>query len=245
MVKMAQALPAYMKVDGNKLIFNGPGEIIYYIPEKYFDLSLATFIGEEIEAMGIFPYSYSPSGSDEDRQFKPFKYPTIIRFKPSETEKINNLVLMGAKKPSDYRAAYFHKGDELLCEISVPQDIDNVDKFVNLFKGGNLPDYIPYNEIHEYMIGNAQANGFNYKVSNQILGLVISEVYRDAADPSKPFRYSSMEDQTAYRAVNINMVPKFTSAYTAITSENPDEAIAAAVTNTGHGRSPLEDIMMR
>lgn len=236
-------IPAYMKVDGNKLIFNGEGEITYYVPEKYFDLSIASFIGDVIEVMGMFPYTYKPK-PDSETIFKPFKYPTMIKCRPSSTDKLTKFIVDGAKTPADYRLLHFLKGDELLCQIAVAQDIDNVDKLVNLFKGGNFPSYIPYNEIHEYLIDNAILNGFSYKVSNQIIGLVVSEIYRDAADPAKPFRYSNMEDLTAYRSVNINMVPKFTSAYTAITSENPDEAIAAAVINTGHGKSPLEDIMM-
>ena len=30
------ALPGYMKKDKNTLLFNGDGELVYYVPEKYF-----------------------------------------------------------------------------------------------------------------------------------------------------------------------------------------------------------------
>ena len=237
-------LPSYMKQVENTLYFSGDGEIIYYIPEKYFDLSVAKIIGEYVETMGIFAYSlFTKTGITKG--VKHFKCPTIMKCKPSKIEKLNHFNLQGSKNPDGtYRALHFQDGDELVCELAIPQSVDNVEKFVKLLKGGNLPDYIPYNELQDYMIMNAQLNGFNYKVSNQILGLVISELCRDPKNLSNPFRYTKMEDMVAYTSIPINQVPKYTSVYTAITSENPDEAVAAAMTTTGNGKSPLEQIMM-
>jgi hypothetical protein len=42
----------------------------------------------------------------------------------------------------------------------------------------------------------------------------------------------------------ITKVPKYTSPYTAITSENADEAVAAALTIKSNADSPLEKIVM-
>lgn len=237
------ALPLYMRQEENTLYYKGSGEIIYYVPEKFYDLSLAYSIGEYVEALGIFCYSRF-DGNGKSSGVKPFKLPTMMKCKPSKIEKVTSFQLMNSKTSQGYRLLHFKDGDELLTEIAIPQSVVNVEKFVGLLKGGNLPDYIPYNEIQDYMILNAKLNGFNYKVSNQLLGLMISELYRDANDLSKPFRYTDMKDQTAYKAVNITKVPKYTSVYTAITSENPDEAIAGALINTGTGESPLERVMM-
>ena len=49
---------------------------------------------------------------------------------------------------------------------------------------------------------------------------------------------------TAYKAVPITQIPKYISAYTAVTSENADEAIASAIENKSHTESPLEKVMM-
>ena len=84
----------------------------------------------------------------------------------------------------------------------------------------------------------------NYKVSAQVLGLVISEIYRYDKDLTKPFRIANTNDMYAYKAISIDKVPKYTSAFTAITSDNADEAIAAAMTTKGHADSPLEKIVM-
>ena len=58
----------------------------------------------------------------------------------------------------------------------------------------HLPEDIPYNEIHEYIIKNAELNKFDYKVSNQIIGIVISELYRSSRDLTKHFRLAVNQD---------------------------------------------------
>ena len=238
------ALPKYMKQEENKLIFKDKGEIIYYIPEKFFDLNISYLLGEYLETMGIFVYSYSKEQGGKPEYYKPFKYPTMIRCNPSHIEKKSNLMLPLTKEPDDYRLVYFHDGNELLSEIKVAQAVNNVEKFVNLFKGGNLPKHIPYTEIYKYWTDNAKLNGFNYNVSTQIIGIIISQCCRDSTDLSKPFRYSSTKDMLDYKALPMTKIPKYTSTYTAFTSEDPDEAIAASITNKGTGTSPLESIMM-
>jgi len=239
------ALPRYMHQEENKLIFKDKGEIIYYIPEKFFDLNLAYLLGEYLETMGIFMYSYSKSpNSDKPEYYKHFKYPTMIRCNPAHIEKKTKLLLPGCKDVADYRLVHFLDGNELLSEIRVAQAVANVEKFVNLFKGGNMPTHIPYTELHEYWVDNAKLNGFNYNVTTQIIGIIISQCCRDSTDLSKPFRYAKTNDMLAYKALPMTKIPKYTSTYTAFTSEDPDEAIASSIINKGGGRSPLEDIMM-
>lgn len=236
-------MATFLKQDKEKVIFNGDGELIYYIPEKYFDIQAAVTIGELIESMGIFTYGlYDSKG--KQLKLDRFKCPTVIQCRPSSVSKESSLHLIGTKEPRPYRLLHFKKGDELIHNVNVPKSIDNVDQFVNILTRANLPDNIPYNEIHEYVIKNAELNGFNYQVSPQIIGVIISELYRDPKDLSKPFRLSGMKDMLDYKAITILKIPKYTSPYTAITSENADEAIAAAMTTKGNANSPLEKVMM-
>ena len=234
----------FYKVEDNKVIYTGSGELIYYVPEKYFDVSAAVVIGEYVEVMGIFSYCNFTKTGAVDGGIKPFKCPTMIKCMPSSIERVNNYTLEGSKEPATYRLLHFKEGSELLSSTAIPKDVDNVDKFVKLWIRGNLPDTIPYNEFQDYIIKNADLNGFSYKVSNQIIGLMISELCRDADDLTKPFRLSDMKDMQSYKAITITKVPKYTSPYTAITSENPDEALAAAIMSTGNAQSPLEKVMM-
>ena len=236
-------MASFFKYDNEKVIFTGDGELIYYVPEKYFDIQAAIPIGELIETMGIFTYGlYDAKG--KQLKLDRFKCPTVIQCMPSSVSKEANLQLRGTKEPKPYRLLHFKKGDELIHNVNIPKATDNVDKFVNILTRANLPDNIPYNELHEYVIKNAELNGFNYKVSANIIGILINELYRDPEDLSEPFRLSGMKDMLDYKAISILKVPKYTSPYTAITSENADESIAAAMTTKGTSSSPLEKVMM-
>jgi hypothetical protein len=234
---------AFFRQEKEKVIFIGDGELIYYIPEKYFDNSVAYNIGEVVETIGVFSYGLF-DGKGKRVKIDRFKCPTVFQCKPSSITKEPDLQLIGSKESKAYRLLHFKKGDELICNTNVPKDITNVEKFMNLLVRANLPETIPYDEIHEYILANAELNGFNYKVSGQIIGILVSELYRDPSDLSKPFRLSNTTDMLGYKAIPILKVPKYTSPYTAITSENADEAIAAAMTTKGKTDSPLEKVMM-
>ena len=232
----------YKKV-GDKCIFNQDGELIYYVPEKYFENGNASISGEFIKVMSIFQYEiFDKSG--KSKKIDMVKGCTMITCKPSNTKKVQGAILKGTSRPCDYRLLSFKKGDELICSTRVEQSTENVEKFVNLWIRGNLPNCIPYDEIHEYVMKNARVNKFNYKTPPQIIGVIISELCRSSKDLKKPFRLSDEKSMTAYRPIPITKVPKYTSAYTAITSENADESIASAMTNKTHKESPLEQVMM-
>lgn len=230
----------YKTTNDNKVLYNDDGELIYYIPQKYFDINVAQIHGEYVNSIGIFSYGIIKSSGVE--KIKPFKCPTMMQCKPSLITKEKELLLDGEQEPSDYVLLHFYKNDELISNTKIPTNIDNVDMFNNLLIRANLPNNIPYDEIHEYIIENARLNKFNYKVNNQIMGILISVLCRDNKDPSKIYRYTDMKDN--YKSISILQVPKYTSAYTAITSENADEAIAAALVNKSTIESPLEKAMM-
>ena len=46
-------MASFFKTVNDKVIFTGDGELIYYVPEKYFDIKAAETIGERINVMGI------------------------------------------------------------------------------------------------------------------------------------------------------------------------------------------------
>lgn len=236
-------MSSFFKTVNNKVVFTGDGELIYYIPEKYFEIKAAETVGEKINTIGMFTYAvFDKSG--KRILLKPFNCPTMIECIPNNISKESNYLLDGTKESKAYRLLHFKNGDELICSTKVPVDIAVLEKFVDIFKGGNLPENIPYNEIQNYILKNAELCKFDYKVSAQVIGMVISEIYRYEKDLSKPYRIANTDNLTAYKAIAIDKVPKYTSAFTAITSDNADEAIAAAMTTKGHGDSPLEKIVM-
>ena len=236
-------MSSFFKTVNDKVIFTGDGELIYYVPEKYFDIKAAETIGERINTIGMFTYAvFDKSGKRVI--LKPFNCPTMIECIPNFISKESNYTLEGTKEAKSYRLLHFKNGDELICSTKVPVDTIILEKFVDIFKGGNLPENIPYDKIQDYVLKNAELCKFDYKVSAQVIGIVISEIYRYEKDLSKPFRIANDDNMLAYKAISIDKVPKYTSAFTAITSDNADEAIAAAMTTKGRGDSPLEKIVM-
>jgi len=236
-------MATYYKIDNDKTIFTGDGELIYFVPEKYFELKVAQIYGQYVELIGIFDYGLFDA-KGKKLKIGRFNLPTKFKCMPKEIRKEKNFKLEGTKEAKDYRLLCFYKGDELISSNHVPKDVSNVEMFVNLLFGANLPDNIPYDDLYKYMLNNADANGFNYNAPPQLIGLLISELCRDARDLSKEFRYTDMKDMTAYKMIPIARVPKYASPYQAITSENADEAVAFAMTAKNNIPSPLEHIMM-
>ena len=235
-------MPSFLKQDGESLIFNGDGELIFYVPEKYFNISMAVTFGDTIELMGIFDYDVFDKNG-KHKGMRNFNFPTMIQCKPSSIEKAVDFQIT-KHEVRDYRFLKFKKGDQVICNVNIPKIIDNAEKFTNLMIYGNLPPTIPYNKLYEYINYNAQLNGFSYNMTAQMLGIIVSELCRHKNDLTRPFRLTDMKDQLAYTMVSIKALPKFISPYVAITSENADESIANAIMNKTGVESPLEKVMM-
>ena len=235
--------PSFLKKSGDKLLFNGSGELIYYVPEKYFNISqAATVYGDEIELMGIFDYDVFDANG-KHKGIRNFYFPTMIRCKPNSMEKVTNFAI--TKYVSmDYRLLKFKKDDEVICNVNIPKVIGNAEIFTNLLINANLPPTIPYDKLYEYINDNAELNGFNYNMNAQMLGIVAGELCRDRNDLTKPFRLTDMKDPLGYTLVSIKQLPKFVSPYVAITSENADESIANAILDKVGTETPLEKVMM-
>lgn len=232
---------AFFKQIGDVVYFNGDGELIYYVPEQYFSSKNAVIVGEYVDLIGVISYDvFSSAGKSSG--VKAINHPSSFRCKPYLITKEQDYLLKGTIEPTAYRLLHFKKDDELICSTRTVKGIENVERFVGLLIHGHLPDSIPYNRIHEYIIKNAEMNNFNYKVSSQLLGIVISKIYRDSKELNKPYRLTDMKNP--YKAIGIKKIPKYDSPYISITSENADDAIANAMLSKSTKESPLEKVMM-
>lgn len=245
-------LPNFLSQDGNSLIFNQPNKtFVFYVPENYFKntskVSIAEIYGQYVSMIGLCNWAILDEHGKRS-EIKPFNFPTMMLCKPSEIEKVKNLQLDNTE-PSDYRLLKFKKGDEVVSQIEVPQLIDNVEMvFKMAVMTGKIPTTIPYDKLWEVFDEAARLNGFSFNVSVQLFGVLLSGICRDTKDLSKMFRETDMKNMSNYRPINITMVPKYISPYTAITSENWDEALRAAVLMKDKEDlpySPLEKIVTR
>ena len=243
---MSEGLPNFLKEDHTKLIFCAKDkELVAYIPEKFFERSIATVIGEYIELLGIFNYTVQDLNTHKNIGLKTFRFPTIFTTMPSVTEKVKDVQLMKDIDAADYRILRYREGDEFVVSTDVVQSIANVEKFINLFYVlGFIPNTIPYNEIHEYIMDNMSLNGNSYGVNAQMFGFTISELCRSKKDQNVPFRLSGSSNPHEYKSMSIKNISKLISPYTAIISEDFDESLLYAMLNDNPKDTPLEEILV-
>ena len=236
-------IPGFLVKKDKAYLFNGEGEFVFYVPEKFFDTKNATIIGEYVKLIGVLNYAiFDKNGKHSG--LKQFNLPTEFITKPGSIDKIKDVQLTSYSPKQDYRVLKYKKGDEILCDENIAQDVINIENFYRLFIWGNLPNTIPYNELQDYFINNMDLNGFSYGTTMQLIGIVISEDCRYLEDPSKPFRLAKTKDMHAYIQDNIRNIAKYTSPFASITKENWDDAVVAAITTPARKDSPMEKILM-
>lgn len=234
-------LPNYLKKDGNSIIFNADGQFVFYVPEMYFESKYAIVEGEFVTTLGILEYEVFNQAGKSVTGIREFKFASKFMTKPSDIEKIKEAKI--GKETMDVRVLSYNKGDQIIVSTKVPQLTSNIEDFFRLFNSGKQSKAIPYNEIQDYYLEAAKINGLNYGVTTQLIGVAISELYRDPKDLSKPFRLSKDFDNRNYQPINILEVPKYVSPYTAFTSQNFDDALVSSMINKNETYSPLEKLL--
>ena len=266
-------LPAFLKRNGESLEFAlDDSEFLFFVPEVFFDSDkIASIVGNQVSMIGICNYTIIDKNG-KNNGLHPFTFPTKFTCEPYQIDKRKGISLKNILKEdailnddnedlvdkqadpdlvdededsADYRVLRFKKGDKIVVSTHVPQNIDNVEIFFNLFLlTAKIPSTIPYDKMHEYFIENAELNAFNYGLNMQIFGILVSEIARCKNDITKPFRFSNMNDMHNYRPISIKLSPKFVSPFASITSENFDQSLMGAITTENHKTSPLEKVIM-
>lgn len=242
----ADGLPSFLKEEKEKLIFCEKGkEMLAYVPEKYFDRGIADVVGEFINILGIFDYTVQDLKTGKNIGLRPFRFPTVFTTKPYTTEKVKDVKLIKESEPQDYRVMRYREGDEFAVSIDIIKTVNNAELCMNLFYVlGCIPNTIPYDKIHEYIIDNMALNGGSYPVNSQMFGFNISELCRYSKDPSIPFRLSGSNNMHEYKSMSVKNISKLTSPYTALISEDFDESMAYAMLNQHPKDSPLEKVLV-
>lgn len=239
---MAYQIPPFLKRDKDSLLFNQDGELIYYIPEDYFTIKAAELNKEYVELFGLFYYSIFDS-KGKSSGLKIFKFPTVFLCKPYEIEKVKGLSLTKTSEPSDYRLLKFKKNDQVVSCVYCIQSVSYTELFFKLFDTAKIPN-INYEDLYKYFNQSLNINGADFGLNAQMYGIVVSELCRDSRNKQKLFRHTDMKDMTDYQFISIKDIPNNVSPYTAISSENWDESISAALSIKNAKDSPMEKLMM-
>lgn len=243
---MAYDTPRFLRKDGDILRFNETGKtFIFYVPEKYFTTKDAVIIGEYVNLLGILNYEIVDDKTGKSiTGIRLFNYPTVFICRPNSITKQKGLQLYKTADPADFRVLKFKKDAEVVSSVKSPEDIANVESFYNLLMRGNLPNTIPYDQLQNIVYDNMRYNGYSYGITLQMVGLLISEIYRSSTNIDIPYRLSGAKDQFDYKAIDIRTVPKHISPFVSLTSENWDEAVVGAVMTKNRKDSPMEKLLM-
>ena len=228
-------LPSFLSLKGRSLVFNRDNAtFVFYVPANYFNntskIPIAEYRCQYVSFIGVCNYAIIDSQGRRG-ELKPFIFPTMFLCKPGEIDETSGKNLsLDNTEPSDYILLKFQKGDEIVSDIRVPQDIGNVEMFFKMMiMTAKVPTTIPYDKLWELFYESGNLNGLNYGLNIQLICLIVSRICRDPNDISKLFCNTDMKDMKKYTELSIKNVPKYISPYQAITSENFDEALRAAV----------------
>lgn len=236
--------PSFIKVKGDSYVFANDGIFKFYVPEKYFSNKLAEFVGECISLFGILPYAIFDKNDKAIGKLRTFKFPISFLTKPDEIEIVKGVTLTSNNKPTDYRVLKYHKDGVIVVNYNIAEDTENIQRWYSALDTGALPNNLPYNELQNYFLRNVQLTGNKYGVSLQLIGVVISELCRSRKDIDEPFRMSGSDDMNNYQWISIKDIPRGTSPFTALQSEEWDKAVISSITTDANKDSPLEKIMM-
>lgn len=236
--------PSFIKVQGDSYVFANDGTFKFYVPERYFSNKLAEFVGEYVSLFGVLPYAIFDKNDKAIGKLRTFKFPISFLTKPDEIEIAKGITLTSNNKPTDYRILKYHKNGVIVVNYNIAEDSENIQRWYSALDTGALPNNLPYDELQNYFIRNIQLTGNKYGVSLQLIGVVIGELCRAKNDIDTPFRLLDSNDMTAYQWIAIKDVPKGTSPFTALQSEEWDKAVISSITTDANRDSPLEKIMM-
>lgn len=237
-------MPKFIKEKDGGYAFNSDGTFVFYVPEKFFDTKLAIFNGEYISLFGICTYAILNKDGKPTTGLHNFNFPAMFVTKPDDIEIVKGLKLTKNTDVQDYRLLKYNKDAMIVVSSEVVVDGGNLDTWYRALQYGNIPNTIPYDRLQEYFLRNIELTENSYDVSLQLIGIVVSECARSAADSSVPFRLSGSKDMNEYRMVNIRDIPREVSPFTAFTSETWDKALVSSIVVDNNGESPLEKIMM-
>lgn len=233
-------IPRFLKRDGRSLLFKDEGELVFYIPQYYFERGYITVDGRNMRLLGLFNYKLFNKDGKDIGGLRFFNFPSVFGCIPGDVEEVKRLKLAPSLPTDDYTLLKFRKDDVVVESTKVPQSTDNMELFLKMVNSGKLPNAIPYNELHDVFVENAKLNGESYGVSMQIIGVIISELCRSTGSIARPYRLSSSNDYNAYTTMNVADISNYTSPFAAVTGDNWNRALGAAILSKNGKESPLE-----
>jgi hypothetical protein len=226
------------------------GKLEIYLPKSYFDNEDAIEFGMEIKTIGIFLMRYYKDENSSSYKTYQLVLPEQIQFSFSErttsTESLNKNL-----DEDSYNIFILYENDFFIKNINIAKDSANTSDFVNLHNTAKIPNTIEYHEILNLYLENMITNDCDLKVPAVIHEMIIGELARYKNNIEIPFRraISSSDKITEYdyKQISIKDLAMINGTFTALSSENINQAITMAISKTRTGgyeaETPVEKII--
>jgi hypothetical protein len=218
-----------------------------YLPSYYLESgeSMAVILGRRVECIGIFWFSV---GS----KYFELQIPVKISFEFTERSSERKRLMPGMPE-LDYDVFTLTNGDAFVHDVNHKESTDDIIFFIQkLVEGAKLPPTLSYEEIMSIYLKALEVTKINSKLGVNLVTLefIMSELYRDRRNLSKPFRLSYNGKSVGpydYRMLRIVKIPEQNSVFTGITGEDTNQQLISAVLRTREGKgerpSPIEKII--
>lgn len=208
------------------------------IPARYFKMDVAREDGEDIVTMGIMELVARRARGAEGGSAGLMVVPVELRMARGESWEEgagdDKVVVHG-----------YAKGEVVVRQTSVAKSADAVKRFMRLLHNGRLPSSLPYDRVIHAYLDCLSLNAQDLEVPHVILESIVSEVYRDPADASRPWRRASEKSKSMPpRPENIKNIAMRSDTFAALAFENINTAVVASLVRARRGEpeagSPLE-----
>lgn len=231
----------FLEKRGNEVFFTGY-KLEIFLPTLYFDEEIAIENGMSISTLGIFVFKYYDKESSKGEYFQ-FNLAETIEFTFSD-QRTEELAINKDIPLDKYKIFTLYKEDIFIKSVKLAKNFKNTESFVNLHNKAKIPSTVKYEDIIKLYMENMFSNNANLKVPSAILEMNIGELARDKNDINIPFRKvigaNKNVSQLDYIQVSIKSLAMINSTFTAITSEDINQAIQSAITKSRTNGLELE-----
>lgn len=225
-----------------------------FIPKDYFDNKVAEYYGRKISTIGMFVYRvFKDEKSYKEGKSRNFQLtiPEAIFIEFSEKESIK----MKTKKDSDeesYEVFILEKGNVFIENVQLTQFFKNTEDIIKLHHNARLPEMLEYNKILDLYIDSMNNNNASLKMPLVLIEMIISELARYKRNLDIPFRKAIGSNNSSiterdYIQMSIKNLAMRNSTFTAITSEDINQALISSINKTENNGiekdTPIEKVI--
>jgi len=230
----------YIVRRGDAMVFVGE-EMRVFVDRMLFDKQLAYIQGMELITLGVFPFSVL-FGKDGEWMEYNLEAPISITIGFSSTYRTKD------KTGAEFEVFVLKSGDEFIKNMNYVKELDSVTKFTNSMMWGKLPSTIDYGNVLNILHNNLSLNDMHLGTPSVIDEIILSELYRDKKNLTKPFRHSyDGSNGLDYKMVSIKTIPQLTSTFAGIMFEDINKQLLSAVVNADkklvEKETPLEKLV--